>query len=164
MCWRRHSPEHQILHLYPDNSCPNRPCFPRILPRHPRTRDHSPGSPRYRNLKFCEKDNMKHDLMAQNLIETRPLQWRHNERDGVSNHQSLDCLHNRLFRSKKTPKLCVTGLCEVNPPVTGGFTSQRASNVQNVFMWWRHHVTGPMWGYPHTGVIKRGLTLFLSFT
>ena len=38
--------------------------------------------------------------------------WRHNERDGVSNHRRLDCLHNRLFRrrSKKTSKLRVTGL------------------------------------------------------
>ena len=58
-----------------------------------------------------------------------PLLWRHNERDGVSNHRCLDCLLNRLFRrrSKKTSKLCVTGLCEGNPPVTGGFPSQRAS-------------------------------------
>ena len=40
-------------------------------------------------------------------------QWRHNGRDGVSNHQSHDCLLNRLFRrkSKKTSKLRVTGLC-----------------------------------------------------
>ena len=47
------------------------------------------------------------------------LQWRHNERDGVSNHQGLDCLLNRLFRcrSKKTSKLRVTGLCEGNSPV-----------------------------------------------
>ena len=35
-----------------------------------------------------------------------PLQWLHNERDGVSNHWRIDCLLNRLFRcrSKKTPK------------------------------------------------------------
>ena len=47
------------------------------------------------------------------------LQWRHNERDGVSNHLRLDCLLNRLFkrRSKNTPKLGVTGLCEGNPPM-----------------------------------------------
>ena len=38
------------------------------------------------------------------------LQWRHNERDGVSNHQPHDCLPNGLFkrRSKKTSKLRVT--------------------------------------------------------
>ena len=40
------------------------------------------------------------------------LEWRHNGRDGVSNHQPHHCLFNRLFRrrSKKTSKLCVTGL------------------------------------------------------
>ena len=70
------------------------------------------------------------------------LQWRLNERDGVSNHRRLDCLLNRLFgrRSKKTSKLRVTGLCEGNPPVTGGFPSQRASNAENFSIWWRHHV------------------------
>ena len=43
----------------------------------------------------------------------RTLLWRHNVRDGVSNHQSHDCLLNRLFRrrSKKTSELRVTGLC-----------------------------------------------------
>ena len=51
------------------------------------------------------------------------LQWRHNERDGVSNHRRLGCLLNRLFRrkSKKTSKLHVTGLCEGNSPWTGEF-------------------------------------------
>ena len=41
------------------------------------------------------------------------LQWRHNERDGISNHQPHECLLNRLFgrRSRKTSKLRVTGLC-----------------------------------------------------
>ena len=51
------------------------------------------------------------------------LQWRHNERDGVSNHRRLDYLLNRLFRrtSKKTSKFRVTGLCEGDSPVTGEF-------------------------------------------
>ena len=35
-------------------------------------------------------------------------------------------------RSKKTPKLRVTGL------FCGEFTGQRASNAENVFIWWRH--------------------------
>ena len=54
-------------------------------------------------------------------------QWRHNDRDGVLNHQPQDCLLNRLFRrrSKKTPKLRVTGLCEGNSPVTGEFPAER---------------------------------------
>ena len=70
------------------------------------------------------------------------LQWHHNECDDVSNHQHCECLLNPLFRprSKKTVKLHITGLCEGNPPVTGGFPSQRASNAENVFIWWHHHV------------------------
>ena len=69
------------------------------------------------------------------------LQWRHNEYDGVSNHQSHDCLLNGLFRrrSKRTPKLRVTGLCAGNSPVTGEFPAQKASNEENVPIWWRHH-------------------------
>ena len=36
------------------------------------------------------------------------LHWRHNDHDGVSNHQPHGCLLNRLFRrrSKKTSKKC----------------------------------------------------------
>ena len=55
------------------------------------------------------------------------LQWRHNELNGVPNHQHHDCLLRRLFRrrSTKTSKLRVTGLCEGNSPVTGEFPAQR---------------------------------------
>ena len=61
------------------------------------------------------------------------LQWRHNERDDVSNHRRLDCLLNRLLRRiQKTSKLRVTGLCGRNLPVTGEFPSQRASDAETV--------------------------------
>ena len=55
--------------------------------------------------------------------EFSALQWRHNGHDGLSNHQPHPCLLNRLYRriSKKTSKLCVTGLCVRNSPVTGEF-------------------------------------------
>ena len=41
--------------------------------------------------------------------EHRPLQRRHNERNGASNHRRLDCVLNRIFKrqSKKTSKLHV---------------------------------------------------------
>ena len=70
-----------------------------------------------------------------------PLQWRHNGRDSVSNHQPHDCLLNRLFRrrSKKTSKLRVTGLCAGNSRGIGEFPVQMASNAEKVFIWWRHH-------------------------
>ena len=74
---------------------------------------------------------------------TITIQWRHNERDGVSNRQPHDYLLNRLFRckSKKTSKLRVTGLCArihrwpVNSP-------QMASDAEHVSIWWRHHDLG----------------------
>ena len=70
------------------------------------------------------------------------LQWRHNGRDGTANHQPRYCFLNRLFmcRSKKTSKLRITGLCAGNSPATGEFPAQRASNTENVSIWWRHHV------------------------
>ena len=42
---------------------------------------------------------------------------------GVSNHQQLHCLVNRVYKrtSKKMSKLRATGLCEENPPLTGEF-------------------------------------------
>ena len=69
------------------------------------------------------------------------LQWHHNGRDSVSNHQPQGCLLNRLFRrrSKKTLKLRVTGLRAENSPETGEFPAQMASNAENVSIWWRHN-------------------------
>ena len=53
----------------------------------------------------------------------RTLQWRHNDRGCVSNHQTHDCLLDRLFRhrSKTTSKLRVTG------PVTANEVMQYAT-------------------------------------
>ena len=42
-------------------------------------------------------------------------------------------------RWKKISKLRVTGLCEGNSPMTGEFPAQRASNAENVSIWWHHH-------------------------
>ena len=50
------------------------------------------------------------------------LQWHHNERDGVSNHQPHDCL------------LICSGTDH-----SGEFPAQRTSNAENVSIWWRHH-------------------------
>ena len=75
------------------------------------------------------------------LLLDHPLQWYHSEHDGISNHRHLDGVLDCLFRrrSKKTSKLCVTGLCEGNSAVTGEFPSQRASDAENVSIWWHHH-------------------------
>ena len=79
--------------------------------------------------------------MRHNLSKFFPIQWRHDERDGVSNHRLHDCLLNRLLRrrSKKTSKPYVTALCARNSPVTGEFPAQTASDAENVSISWRHH-------------------------
>ena len=84
------------------------------------------------------------------------LQWRHNERDGVSNHQPRDCLLNHLFwrRSKKTSKLRVIGLCAGNSPVTSEFPAQGANNAENVSIWWRHHVVDLFSLYQHFNLVS----------
>ena len=41
-------------------------------------------------------------------------------------------------KKKKPPKLRVTGVCVGNSPVTREFPSQKASNAENVSIWWRH--------------------------
>ena len=93
---------------------------------------------------ICNSSHWHNQIESINLsrcYHTFPLQWRHNERDSVSNHQPYDCLLNRLFRqrSKNTSKLRVTGRCEGNSPVIGEFPAQRASNAKNVSICWRHH-------------------------
>ena len=84
-------------------------------------------------------------ILTQQDLCPDPLQWRHNGRDSVSNHQPHDCLLNRLFRrrSKKTSKLRVTGLCAGNSPGTGEFPAQMACYAENVSIWWRHHAMRP---------------------
>ena len=72
--------------------------------------------------------------------------------DGVSNHQPHECLFNHLFRrkSKKTSKLRVIGLFVGNSPVTGEFHAQRASDAENVSIWWRHHANAHRHTHKHT--------------
>ena len=99
----------------------------------------------YNTLMFLKNSILKYRLQncvilfrSQYVI---PLQWRHNEPEGVSNHQPHDYLLNRWFRcrSKKTSKLRVTGLCAGNSPLAGEFPAQMSSNAENVSIWWRYH-------------------------
>ena len=93
---------------------------------------------------FISNTCMKEKRLVQALLF--PLRWRRNGHGDVSNHQPHHCLFNRLFgfRSKKTSKLCVTGLCAGNSPGTGEFPAQMASNAENVSIWWRHHAWGSL--------------------
>ena len=78
-------------------------------------------------------------------MSTKTLHWRHNDHCCVSNHQSHDCLLNRLFwrKSKKTSKLCVTGLCAGNSagPVNSphkGLVTRKMVPFDDVIMIYTH--------------------------
>ena len=77
----------------------------------------------------------------QYIPQDKTLQWRHNGRDSVSNHQPHDCLLHRLFRrrSTKASKLRVTGLSAGNSSETGEFPAKMAGDAEIVSIWWRHH-------------------------
>ena len=55
---------------------------------------------------------------------------------------SLTSVYSTVYSdaNKKPIKARVTGLCAGKSPGTGEFLAQMASNAENVFMWWRHHV------------------------
>ena len=69
---------------------------------------------------------MIQDAVGDIFFNPNSLQWRQNERDGVSNHKPHYYLLKRLFRHRwnKTSKLRVTGLCAGNSPVTGEFPNK----------------------------------------
>ena len=88
-----------------------------------------------------------------------PLQWCHNEGDGVSNRRRIDCVLNSLLRCRsKTSKLCVIGLCEGNSPATG--PSQRASNEENVSIWWCHYAVDTEHRYVNDKMVKWAIGKF----
>ena len=70
------------------------------------------------------------------------LQWRYNEPNGVSNHQSHDCLLNRYSGADQRKYQSLASLAFVRGihrwwwiPVI-----KRASNAKNASIWWRLHV------------------------
>ena len=87
------------------------------------------------------------------------LQWRHNIRDSVSNHQPHDCLLNRLFRrrSKKTSKLRASGLCAGNSPHKCAVTRKRFP-FDDVTMWILH------WMLSTNKIISHGRVIFSNTT
>ena len=63
----------------------------------------------------------------------------------------LELLLNQVFvwhltqTDKKNQKSVLLSLCEGNPKVTGGFPTQRDSNADNAFIWWRHNEIMAWW-------------------
>ena len=87
------------------------------------------GAPTFVRLAYTDSSPIRRRIPNQGIAQTthndrNSLFWRHNGHDGISNYQPHDCLLNHLFRSKKTPKLRVTGLYARNSPVTSEFPAQ----------------------------------------
>ena len=77
------------------------------------------------------------------MTSRQTLQWRHNEPDGILNHRRLIvystvCSGADQRKHQSSASLTFAG----NSPVTGEFPAQRASNAENVSIWWRHHALG----------------------
>ena len=95
------------------------------------------------SIQFLSTEIQHKIAFASSAKHHNTLQWHHNECNGISNHQHLDCLLSHLFmrRSKKTSKLRVTGLCEGNSPVTSEFPAQRSVTwkmfpFDDIIMFW----------------------------
>ena len=105
----------------------------------------------------CQKNHIPHIL--QGYFAGSALHRRHNDHDGISNHQPHGCLLNRLFRrrSKKTSKLRVTGLCAgnspgpVNSPHKGPVT-RKMFPFDDVIMEAIIQLSPYQWGIPAKGV------------
>ena len=119
------------------------------------------------------------------------LQWRNNDRDGVSNHQPHNCLLNRLLRSMETSKLRLTGLWEGNYrwpvnfphkwPVTRKMfpfddviVRKVCTQGQAAIFWWsnyflgttdvvRSKVSSPVPSRTYTYISKRDLSDYVSY-
>ena len=70
------------------------------------------------------------------------LQWRNNELDGVSNYQRLDCclLNHSLVEVQINENIKAPLHWTFWGEFTSEFPTQRASNAENVSIWWRHQV------------------------
>ena len=75
-----------------------------------------------------------------------PLQWRHNQRVGVSNHQRLFAqpfVQAQIKENTKAPR---------HWPLWGKFNS----NTENVSIWWRHHESVASLEWQHICQIETG--------
>ena len=67
------------------------------------------------------------------------LWWRHSGRDGVSNHRRLDGLLKHLVKRRSKWHQSPVSLALVRGIHRSVNSPKRASNAENVSIWWRHH-------------------------
>ena len=101
---------------------------------------------------------LKHN---EEVIITRPLQWRHNERHGISNDQYLDCLLSRLFMRTSNKHQSSASLAfvrgihwwPVDSPHKGPVTQKMFHLMTTAWMTSSNgnafRITGPLWPVDH---------------
>ena len=94
----------------------------------------------------CYKGCFRSCCTVCHLAVREPITVTSHECHGVATHRQIEWISNSLFRptSKTTPKPALLTLCHGNPPMTGGFPSQRASNTVSLPMSLRHYVSLPL--------------------
>ena len=76
---------------------------------------------------------------------TGSLQWHHNGRDIVSNHQPhhptvYSTVYSDADQRKHQSSASLAFVREIHRGPTDEFPTEMASNAENVSIWWRHHV------------------------
>ena len=72
-------------------------------------------------------------------------QWRHNERDRVASQiTSLTIVYSTVYsgvdQRKHQRSALLAFVRRIHASVTGEFPAQKASNAENISIWWRHHI------------------------
>ena len=113
------------------------------------------STPVYGASQFCTGTQPHYSPLCVHIWHTK--QWRHNGRDGVSNHQHRDSLLNYLLRrgSKKTSKPRITcfvwgiHLSPVNSPHKWPVTQKMFPFDEVIMIWYICHWQHPVpWMFP----------------
>ena len=99
--------------------------LPEPMPTYYQLDQQTPGDPKIQAKtpsKPLKKTEMKHRLRnGGHAIQCITLQWRHNGRDSVSNHQPHDCLLNRFIQTQIKGNI----KAPLHWPLCGEFTGDR---------------------------------------
>ena len=85
----------------------------------------------------------EHSVTSNSFMKTS--QWRHNERDRVASQiTSLTIVYSTVYsgvdQRKHQRSALLAFVRRIHPSVTGEFPAQKASNAENISIWWRHHI------------------------
>ena len=93
---------------------------------------------------FVYSKSEQHDCEIHGIFQTGSflLQWRHNESDYISNHRCLHCFSTVGPGADQRKDQSSASLASVRGVHRWrvNYPPKKASNAENVSIWWRHHV------------------------